>query len=69
MTRLFPELGIVSALWFEAKRRFHAARRSDRGASALEWAVIAAIAGGAALFLGNIILNKVTQKSNEVGGL
>ena len=69
MTRLIPELGIVSALWAEARRRLRDARTSEHGASALEWAVIAAIAGGAALFLGNIILTKVTQKSNEVGGL
>jgi hypothetical protein len=69
MTRWFPELAVVSALWVEARRRVHDARTSDRGASALEWAIIAAIVGAAAVALGVVITNKVTQKGQQVGGL
>lgn len=69
MITWFPELTVVFALWDEAKRRIDRARTSDRGASALEWAIIAAVVGGAAVALGTVIVTKINQKKTQVEGL
>jgi Flp pilus assembly pilin Flp len=40
--------------------------RDDRGASALEWAVISAILVTAAVIIGGVIYNVVQDKSNQI---
>lgn len=38
--------------------------RSERGASAIEWAIIAAVSVGVAVFVGSLIWSKVRSQSN-----
>jgi Flp pilus assembly pilin Flp len=40
--------------------------RSERGASALETAIISAVLIGAAVFIGKIVIDKITQAGNNV---
>jgi hypothetical protein len=61
-------LFLVSILWDELRhrvRRIHEAG-PDRGASALEWAIIAAISVVIATIIGAVIYNVVQNKSNDI---
>jgi hypothetical protein len=40
--------------------------RSERGASALETAIISAVLIGAAVFIGKIVIDKITQAGDNV---
>jgi hypothetical protein len=40
--------------------------RSERGASALETAIISAVLIGAAVFIGKIVIDKITEGGNAV---
>lgn len=42
------------------------ARRSERGASAVEWVLITALLVGIAIVVGGIILNTLQEKANEI---
>jgi Flp pilus assembly pilin Flp len=60
---------LVGVLWSELVARVAAVRspeRRDRGASALEWAIIAAISVVIATIIGTIVYNVVTNKANQV---
>jgi Flp pilus assembly pilin Flp len=46
--------------------RIQRARRSERGASAVEWVLISALLIGVAIAVGAIILNKLTSKANDL---
>ena len=46
--------------------RIQRARRLEGGASALEWVLISALLIGVALAVGKIILDKLTQKANDL---
>ena len=43
------------------------AKRSERGASAVEWVVIAAIVVGICIAVGLVIQNALTGKANDIG--
>lgn len=60
---------LVTVLWGELVDRVHAVRepgRDDRGASALEWAIIAAISVVIATIIGYVVYNVVSSKSQQV---
>lgn len=42
--------------------------RHERGASAIEWAIIAAVSVGVAVFVGTLIWNKVKSQSDCING-
>jgi Flp pilus assembly pilin Flp len=67
--QLFPELLLVQAMLHSARRRAYDLRTREDGASALEWAIIAAVVGAAAVALGIVITQKITEKQTEIGGL
>jgi Flp pilus assembly pilin Flp len=46
--------------------RVASTRRSERGASAVEWVVITALLIGIAVAVGAIVLNKLTTKANSL---
>ena len=46
--------------------RIASARRSERGASAVEWVLISALLIGIAIAVGAIILSKLTGKANDL---
>ncbi len=46
--------------------RIDHARRSERGASAVEWVLISALLIGVAIAVGAIILGKLTGKANDL---
>lgn len=46
--------------------RVQHARRSQRGASAVEWVLISALLIGIAIAVGAIILGKLTGKANDL---
>jgi len=46
--------------------RIRHARRSERGASAVEWVLISALLIGIAIAVGAIILAKLTGKANNI---
>jgi hypothetical protein len=61
-------LFLASILWDELRdrvRRTHAAG-PDRGASALEWAIIAAISVVIATIIGAVVYNVVSNKSSDI---
>jgi hypothetical protein len=61
-------LFVVSILWDELRhrvRQLHEPGR-DRGASALEWAIIAAISVVIATIIGAVVYNVVNNKSNDI---
>jgi hypothetical protein len=56
----------VAFLWQILVCRIDEARRSDRGASALEWAIIAAVSIIIASIIGAVIYNVVQQKGSSL---
>lgn len=46
--------------------RIDHARRSERGASAVEWVLISALLIGVAIAVGAIIMSKLTGKANDL---
>jgi hypothetical protein len=61
-------LFVVSILCDELRhrvRQMHASGR-DRGASALEWAIIAAISVVIATIIGAVVYNVVSNKSSDI---
>ncbi|TDE17805.1 hypothetical protein [Actinomadura sp. 6K520] len=46
--------------------RLRSAERRDRGASAIEWAIITAILALLAITIGAVITKKVTDKANTI---
>ena len=46
--------------------RIQRARRSEGGASAVEWVLISALLIGVAIAVGTIILKKLTDKANTI---
>ena len=46
--------------------RIAQARRSEAGASAVEWVVITALLIGVAIAVGAIVMTKLTSKANEL---
>ena len=56
----------VQVLWAILVARVHAAREDDTGASALEWAIIAAVSVVMATVIGTIIYNIVSSKSTDI---
>jgi Flp pilus assembly protein TadG len=46
--------------------RIDRARRSERGASAVEWVLISALLIGVAIAVGKIILDKLTGKADSL---
>jgi hypothetical protein len=62
-------LFLLGILWDELRARVRAVRapeRRDLGASALEWAIIAAVSVVIATVLGTIIYNIVSSKSSDI---
>ncbi len=58
---------LLGILWDELRGRVHAVRaRRELGASALEWAIIAAVSVVIATVLGTIIYNIVSSKSSDI---
>jgi hypothetical protein len=58
---------VVSYLTAWLRARVDAARREpDRGASAIEWAIITAILAGLAIAVGAIIVKLVTDKAKSI---
>jgi hypothetical protein len=57
---------MVSVLWGGLVDRIHEAREGDRGASALEWAIIAAVSVVIATIIGTIIYNVVQSKGSDI---
>ena len=57
---------MVGVLWDVLVGRVQEARRSDRGASALEWAIIAAVSVVIATIIGTIIYNVVQDKGKSI---
>lgn len=46
--------------------RVTAARRGERGASAVEWVVIGAIVAGIAIAVGAILMSRLTDRANNI---
>jgi hypothetical protein len=69
---MFTELHLARTLWRYALTRARAARINDpvngrdRGASALEWAVISAIVVTAAVVIGGIVVKVVQDKGSTL---
>ena len=61
-------LFLVSVLWDELRSRAQHLQTSgrDRGASALEWAIIAAISVVIATIIGAVVYNVVNNKSSDI---
>ena len=59
-------LFMVSVLWGVLVARVQEARSSDRGASALEWAIIAAVSVVIASIIGAVIYNVVSSKGSTL---
>jgi Flp pilus assembly pilin Flp len=59
-------LVMVSVLWDVLLYRVERARRSDRGASAIEWAIIAAVSVVIASIIGAVIYNVVKSKGSAL---
>jgi len=62
-------LYFVGILWNELRARVGAVRspeRRDLGASALEWAIIAAISVVIATIIGTVVYNIVNNKSSDI---
>ncbi|MDH2413236.1 hypothetical protein [Nocardioides sp. CER19] len=56
---------LLQDAYFRAQR-LRRAERGERGASVLEWALIAAVVVVAASIIGAVIINIVTKKSTEL---
>lgn len=59
-------MNITTQTWIARIRAAFAGQR-ERGASALEWALIAAIAVVAATLIGTAVYNAVSNKADQVG--
>jgi hypothetical protein len=62
-------LYFVGILWDELRARVRAVRspeRRDLGASALEWAIIAAISVVIATIIGTVVYNVVKSKGDKI---
>ena len=61
-------LFLAGYLWAELGARVRALRAADRdrGASALEWAIIAAISVVIATIIGTVVYNVVSHKAQDV---
>ena len=60
---------LVGLLWGELRHRVGAVRSSERrdlGASALEWAIIAAISVVIATIIGAVVYNLVNDKADNI---
>ncbi len=57
---------MVGVLWDILVARVDEARNSDRGASALEWAIIAAVSVVIATIIGTVIYNVVKTKGSAI---
>lgn len=57
---------MVSVLWDVLVGRVQEARQSDRGASAIEWAIIAAVSVVIATVIGAVIYNVVQSKGSQL---
>jgi Flp pilus assembly pilin Flp len=57
---------MVGVLWDVLIGRIQEARRSDRGASAIEWAIIAAVSVIIASVIGGIIYHVVSSKGSSL---
>lgn len=57
----------VGWLWLDVRARLdRAARRPERGASAIEWVIITAVLVGLAAAIGGIIFTLVQNRANEI---
>lgn len=57
---------VIGALWDVLVGRIQEVRRNDRGASAIEWAIIAAVSVVIATIIGTIIYNVVQSKGSDI---
>jgi Flp pilus assembly pilin Flp len=57
---------MVGVLWDVLRGRIQEAKDGDRGASALEWAIIAAVSVVIATIIGTIIYNVVQDKGSDI---
>ncbi len=60
-----PALGLLVTL---IQARVARAQRLERGASAVEWVVIAAILVGICVLVAGILTGAIGSKANEIGG-
>ncbi|MEU0093636.1 hypothetical protein [Kribbella sp. NPDC006257] len=61
-----PTNQVVFLLRVLVEGRIQRARRSEGGASAVEWVLISALLIGVAIAVGAIILKKLTDKANNI---
>jgi ABC-type Fe3+ transport system permease subunit len=66
VSRYSPRRGWRRSAAVGGTARTRAGRRGDRGASALEWAIISAILVTAAVIIGGVIYNVVKNKSDQI---
>jgi len=59
-------IDLAVTLVFYARAQARELRRDERGASVLEWALIAAVVVVAASVIGAVVFNIVTNKSGEL---
>jgi Flp pilus assembly pilin Flp len=61
-----PTNQVIFLLRVLVEGRIQRARRSEGGASAVEWVLISALLIGVAIAVGAIILRKLTEKANNI---
>jgi Flp pilus assembly pilin Flp len=61
-----PTNQVIFLLRVLVEGRIQRARRSEGGASAVEWVLISALLIGVAIAVGAIILKKLTDKANNI---
>ena len=61
-----PSNQVIFLLRVLVEGRIQRARRSEGGASAVEWVLISALLIGIAIAIGTIILKKLTDKANNI---
>ncbi|HEY0620742.1 MAG TPA: hypothetical protein VGD15_24260 [Kribbella sp.] len=66
MTMFNPTNQALFLLRVLVEGRIQRARRSEGGASAVEWVLISALLIGVAIAVGTIILKKLTDKANTI---
>jgi Flp pilus assembly pilin Flp len=66
MTMFNPTNQALFLLRVLVEGRIQRARRSEGGASAVEWVLISALLIGVAIAVGAIILKKLTDKANTI---
>ncbi|WP_405055951.1 hypothetical protein OG474_24780 [Kribbella sp. NBC_01505] len=66
MTMFDPTTQAIVLLKVLMQGRIQRARRSEDGASAVEWVLISALLIGIAIAVGAIILKKLTDKANQL---